>query len=834
MQKRIYNFEKIRGVDVTSSPINVAPNRASRMVNMINEDGVNKKRHGWRDISQFEDNQGNKLPINGIFKYTTPLGVSETIVHAGAYFYRCSSGFEKDIVFAEIEQGKDEKSKAYVQGGKLWIVCGGDYLVYDGNTLQPVLESMYAYIPTTSIGIKSGHDYSGESFQGGNLFTRRRKNKLIGQLLGENEYISYVLDGKYEKSSQEHLIKVSVETTFTEHKYTYTKDGEEKESTYTGYCLLEKECYFKQTNEDGKYSLITKKESAKNEEGEEIEGLASALHFVTTYYDNVPNHFDGIRFYFSCPPLIEGEDNITVEYVADYKRDMVISSSNTVSLAAGVDALCLVNNGNVVYFSDFLYGYGYFPDNDYVGVGSEDKPVTAIVTLDNGIGVFKADELYRISINVKFIDEKYVVRLEPAVVSVHYGPGCVNEYCALHVNGDSLIYNELGVHGVISSASKVVNMRSTNVNRELCAFTKRQREEAFAVSHEGRYYLFIGGKVYIADTRFKTYESDRLDSGFEYEWWIWDNCECRCAYSFDGVIYMGTFDGVIRELGDRYVDETRVIVSGDREEIMYDGKHFTFNGELKLEDGETVAILGALERVNLDITEIEYSDGLMYCSYSCDKEIPSIYEGMRAHLCSGDDCRIDVDIVQCDYASNKLVFKRFDGDDFDPSLDYVLAKDPGSYAVKITENGVVLVNEWSEIASFVMYENISAVILRRQNVQCEMVTGVIDFYKLHSKSLYKLAVTPSEGTKGQIEIGYETNQSKANRQRYVGDSFGFLDFDFKSFVFDGGFSKTFVKRIFERNFNYIRFRFGSTSDGPFGIENAQAVYSINNELRGDL
>lgn len=803
MQKRIYNFERIRGVDVTSSPINVSPNRASRMVNMINEGGVNKKRHGWRDIAWFEDGEGNKPPINGIFKYTNPNGIEETIVHAGTHIYRCDSDFEIEPAYGELTNDgitvANAKSKAYVEGGKLWIVCGGNYLVYDGKEIQPVMNSMYAYIPTTSTGICPGEKYNGKSFQGVNLLQKKRKNKLIGQSMAS----SYCLDGFVDMEKP-----VSVEIEFLK------TDGES--SKYIK-CSIE--------YKNGKATV-----SATDESGNKQDTLANQIANSIV----IENSLDtGIfKTTYSFPPIIEGGSNITVEFTAVYESDIMISSSNTVSLAAGTDVLCLVNNGNVVYFSDILYGYGYFPNNDYIGIGSEDKAVTSLVTLDNGdIGIFKKDELYRVRVGVKFIDEELVVRLEPSIVSVNYGTGCINEFCALQVNGDSLIYSDTGVYGLSGSTEKPVNLRSTNVNKELYGYGATIRKGAFAVSHEGRYYLFIDGKVYIADTRFKTYESNRLDAGYEYEWWIWNNCPCRCAYVFDGVIYMGTFDGAIREFSDRYIDETRVIVSGDQE-IVYDGK-FTFNDGLKLEDGETVAILGALERVNLDITEIEYSDGLMYCSYSCDNEIPSIYEGMGAHLCSGEDCRIGGDIVQCDYASNKLVFKRFDGDDFDPSLDYVLAKDPKKYTVKITENGVTLVNEWDEEASFIQYGKISAVIYRSQNVCCEMVTGVIDFYKLHSKSLYKLAVTPSEETKGQIEIGYETNLSKENKQRYVGDGFSFADFEFKSFVFDGNFAKSFVKRIFERNFNYIRFRFASESDGPFGIENAQAVYSVNNELRSD-
>ena len=40
-------LEGFKGVDFSSSPLNVSTNRASSMRNLINENGVNKKRSGW-------------------------------------------------------------------------------------------------------------------------------------------------------------------------------------------------------------------------------------------------------------------------------------------------------------------------------------------------------------------------------------------------------------------------------------------------------------------------------------------------------------------------------------------------------------------------------------------------------------------------------------------------------------------------------------------------------------------------------------------------------------------------------------------------------------------
>lgn len=102
-----------------------------------------------------------------------------------------------------------------------------------------------------------------------------------------------------------------------------------------------------------------------------------------------------------------------------------------------------------------------------------------------------------------------------------------------------------------------------------------------------------------------------------------------------------------------------------------------------------------------------------------------------------------------------------------------------------------------------------------------------------TKTLSKLTITPSVSTVGKVEFGYETNLSLECKSRKIGRELSLDDLDFNSFVFDGGFFKTYIKRCFERNFNYIIFRFASKTNSDFGIEDFNAVFSINKELRGD-
>ena len=833
MVKRIYNFEKIRGVDVTSSPINVASNRASYMVNMINEGGTNKKRHGWRDIAWFEDSQGDKLPINGIFEWQGGY-----VVHAGTHFYECGKDFSVsgELELAEGVTVTSTKSKGYVQDGKLWIVGAGDYLVYDGEIIQPVLDSMYAYIPTTSIGITASVEGDKiNSFQGVNLFTKRRINKLVGvtnKVSGAHTDGIYKLDGFIDTKKP---FTLTLETALEDFEASYpNENGQDVTDKLNGNLVI----VFKDKSYTISGDAYYKDSGGKNVAVEDFDKYYEFKYYCYDYYNKEGCGY--VKFgHMLSTPVLEGESNITVEYTADYESDIMISQSNEVTLSAGVNVLCLTNNSNMLYFSDFLYGYGYFPDNDFIGLGKETEGVTAILPLDDGsIGIFKKNEYYKIALGIRTIDEEFVVRLEPSVVAYYPGIGCENQFVGANVNGDTLIFSASGIHGVISSASKPVNMRSTNVNRELCAYSNSERESAFAVSHEGRYYLFIGDKVYIADTRFKTYESNRLDSGFEYEWYIWNNCPCVCAYSFGGVLYMGTDKGEIRAFYEGFVDEEILNALSSQGEMVYNGAKFTFSNELGVSEGDTVSIHNAFEKLCSEPVAVVNGADCVQCSFASFEEFeenyPAILPGDRVMLyCEDSGAEILCEVQELQPESLTVLLRSKTRAVIDESCEYILVKEPSSYKAIEAEDGIMLMDAANRIVQFAGIENIWARVKRQKAVACELRTGAIDFYKLHSKSLYKLSITPSEDTVGEIEIGYETNLGKSSKARHVGNGFDFAGFDFKSFVFDGNFAKTFVKRVFERNFNYIIFRFASTGDGPFGIENAQAVYSINNELRSD-
>ena len=152
--QKIYTLDTIKGVDTTSLPLKVKKNRASYMLNMINEGGVNKKRNGWKEFCRFYDENDKSLRVNGIYeykRYTEDGDSTRLIVHAGTSFFSCNKDFSacaKIDVYGDAVI-KDQRSQGFFKNKKLWIVGAGDYLVYDGKKIMAVKNSEHAYIPTT-------------------------------------------------------------------------------------------------------------------------------------------------------------------------------------------------------------------------------------------------------------------------------------------------------------------------------------------------------------------------------------------------------------------------------------------------------------------------------------------------------------------------------------------------------------------------------------------------------------------------------------------------------------------------------------------------------------
>lgn len=157
-------YETFKGADFSTDPSLVDKSRSPLCTNIVADGGgMPQKRDGWRTLHTMSG------PVYGLFAAVFD-GTEHKLAHAGTKLYRFADGGEPELLREDLPA---HKSRGAFLAGKLWIVTGGGFFVYDGESAQRVSESG-AYVPTTTITRTSAG--GGVSYEAVNLLTPYRRN----------------------------------------------------------------------------------------------------------------------------------------------------------------------------------------------------------------------------------------------------------------------------------------------------------------------------------------------------------------------------------------------------------------------------------------------------------------------------------------------------------------------------------------------------------------------------------------------------------------------------------------------------------------------------------
>lgn len=171
-------YKEFRGVDFSTDPAQVSNSRSPNAVNIVSDSGgYPEKRLGWRTLHRYPEH------INGIFFFENSEN-SEMLIHAGTKIYR-----EDTVLRENVHDGASQGANV---GGRLYILTGAEYLMYDGTEVKETADE--AYVPVTSIPADLN---ANESFQAVNLLTPWRKNQFIG----DGRKTEFILDGAVDDST---------------------------------------------------------------------------------------------------------------------------------------------------------------------------------------------------------------------------------------------------------------------------------------------------------------------------------------------------------------------------------------------------------------------------------------------------------------------------------------------------------------------------------------------------------------------------------------------------------------------------------------------------------
>lgn len=239
-------------------------------------------------------------------------------------------------------------------------------------------------------------------------------------------------------------------------------------------------------------------------------------------------------------PLTDGQDNVTIRFsktVNGYKErinfcTMLQVFDNRVFFSGNPDY------PNTIFHSS-LNNPKYCSDLDYYSEGLDLAKVTGMVAGNNALWVFKEPSQANTTVfyHNPAIDSDYG-KIYPSVHS-SITTGCVGG--AINFNDDIVFFSERGMEAINGDVTteQLLAHRSTLVDRKLIA--EADYKDMILEEYEGYLFVFIGNKVYLADSR----AMFQNENHYEYEWFYWElDIDVTCTVVKDGMLWVGTKDGI--------------------------------------------------------------------------------------------------------------------------------------------------------------------------------------------------------------------------------------------------------------------------------------------------
>ena len=210
-------YGDFRGVDFSTDHTLVLDNRFPYAVNMY-KDYFAGSGQGIETIPGYRFRIAPRLhdKVFGIHAFKSPAGDTKVLIHTGKYLFSWDGYGNKDEKGEESESGCTRlfsdmnlhDSVSFIFNNRLYIMDGGNYLVYDGETATPVKNS--AYIPTTYINIMpTGENANnGTEYEQRNMLSPYFKHTFIAD--GENKVF------KMNESGLDGIVSVKVYGTVQE------------------------------------------------------------------------------------------------------------------------------------------------------------------------------------------------------------------------------------------------------------------------------------------------------------------------------------------------------------------------------------------------------------------------------------------------------------------------------------------------------------------------------------------------------------------------------------------------------------------------------------------
>ena len=440
-----------------------------------------------------------KEKINGIWNMDAK-NTEVLIVHAGTNLYEVSNDFNTKVKIKE--NLNDNISNGIVFKGKLIIFDGKRVIIYGkfGTTYEVKYLDEIGYIPTTVISrLPAG---GGKTYEEVNMV----QGKRINSFLGDTNSLEYYLD---------------------------CQDIDNDE------VVVEK------LNASGDWDIL------KENTNFTVDRKKGIVKFTTQPGESPVTGRDNIQIRFS-----KKDD----EYISQINKCTILTTFGYNGNNNRIFATGNKEFPNIDWYSG-VDDPTYFPDTNFTAIGMDTSPIIDYARASDGrLAILKdvtdvdCTVYYRTS---AMFNQVETFPLESGVKGI----GCIGNRASANVNNEAFFLSRQGIFSLMYSTTNnqnYFNLRSYYINGKL--LYEKNLENAVATEFNGKYYLAINGNVYVCDTRYKTYEKDSKTSGYQYEWYFFNNIPVRLWLVWNNELYFGTEDGKICKFKtktekDAYKDE---------------------------------------------------------------------------------------------------------------------------------------------------------------------------------------------------------------------------------------------------------------------------------------
>ena len=204
-EEKTLSITNFLGVDYSTNPLSVDALHSIKARNLYRRDKTTAllKRHGVVNLTNFV----SKKPFHNFWSFLDKEGNEHNVCNIGGSLYALTfSNHTPFFVLISADILLDQSVSAFPCNNRLYILGGKNYLMLEyvnGNFhLTKVLNSDYAYVPTTTIGITPTENASSnrQDLDAVNMLTWWRKNRLVS--------------GTNYTSSEDHTVVINTIQTF--------------------------------------------------------------------------------------------------------------------------------------------------------------------------------------------------------------------------------------------------------------------------------------------------------------------------------------------------------------------------------------------------------------------------------------------------------------------------------------------------------------------------------------------------------------------------------------------------------------------------------------------